>query len=104
MYTISVSAATSLLITTSVRDNPFNSLYEDYAFVLRDEQTLRDVYLMVADVSTDTSVYQHFDVVGADIALPLGTYAYKLYTASGNTSNDIIYTDILEQGFIKLKA
>ena len=102
MYTISVSAATSLLVTTSVRDNPFNTLYENYAFVLRDEQSLRDVTIMVTDVSTEPSVYQHFDVVGADVALPLGSYHYKLYTASGSTSASIIYTKVLEQGFIKL--
>lgn len=104
MYVISLSAATSTLIATIIRDQPYVSLYQNYFFKVRNEEIAQDAFLGVQDTSPSIADYQLFVVTGSTVALPKGDYPYKLYTASGATQADIIYTNILEQGTIRIQS
>lgn len=104
MYTISYSAASSVLISTCLRDFPLvsSAFSENYAFVMRNEEVLQDFIMMTVDQSTARNVYQQFVVTGSTISLPLGQYKYTLYNASASTQADINYNRVLENGFLHL--
>ncbi len=104
MYTLSKSASTNIMIAHPVREQPLYGVYENYAFVMKNPGNLQDFKLMVEDVSDATYLYQHFNVSGSSISLPVGRYDYKMYTASGASESQIIYTKVLEYGIMVITS